>query len=117
MLDEDFKVYLIEINTNPSLDCCCPLLERLIPEMMEATFKIVVDPLFPPPESLSSSKFSGTEGGGSSGMEAGVTKYELVFDEQIDVPYMTEILKVRENYLSKLVKTAVKDNKLPGQHV
>ena len=26
MLDEDFKVYLIEINTNPSLDCCCPLL-------------------------------------------------------------------------------------------
>ena len=44
-----------------------------------------------------------------------MTKYELVFDEQIDTPYMTEILKVREKYLSKLVKTAVKDNKFNSQ--
>jgi len=97
MLDEDFKVYLIEINTNPSLDCCCPLLERLIPEMMEATFRLVIDPLFPPPESFSQSKYSNEE-------VITVNKYDLVFDEHIDVPYMTEILKVRESYLAKLLK-------------
>lgn len=97
MLDEDFKVYLIEVNTNPSLDCCCPLLERLIPEMMESTFRIVVDPLFPPPENFS-------QRNQDVGKVATCNKYELVFDERIDVPYMTEILKVRESYLSKLLK-------------
>jgi hypothetical protein len=49
MLDEDFKVYLIEVNTNPSLDHkCSPLLARLIPNMVEDALRLSVDPLFPP---------------------------------------------------------------------
>jgi hypothetical protein len=35
MLDEDFKVYLIEINSNPCLEIVCNLLSRIIPNMLE----------------------------------------------------------------------------------
>ena len=31
MIDEDFKVWLIECNTNPCLETGCPILSRLIP--------------------------------------------------------------------------------------
>ena len=44
MLDEDFKVYLIEVNTNPCLDTPCLLLKRLIPQMLDQTMKLAVDP-------------------------------------------------------------------------
>ena len=49
MIDEDCKLYLIEINTNPDLSLCSPLLSRIIPQMLENSFKIALDPLFPPP--------------------------------------------------------------------
>jgi tubulin polyglutamylase TTLL1/tubulin monoglycylase TTLL3/8 len=56
MFDEDFKPYLIEVNTNPCLELSSPLLARLIPNMMENAFRIVADPLFPPPEGFSQKK-------------------------------------------------------------
>jgi Tubulin-tyrosine ligase family len=46
MLDEDFRIYLIEVNTNPCLELSSPLLARLIPNMMENALRIVVDPLY-----------------------------------------------------------------------
>jgi tubulin monoglycylase TTLL3/8 len=46
MIDENFKVYLIEANTNPCLEICCPLLARIIPELLDNTFRIAVDPLY-----------------------------------------------------------------------
>jgi tubulin--tyrosine ligase len=49
MLDDEFKVYLIEVNTNPCLETTCPLLQRLIPDMIDSGFKIALDPLYPPP--------------------------------------------------------------------
>ena len=49
MIDSDFKLKLIEVNTNPSIEICCPLLARIIPNMLESAFKVVIDPLFPPP--------------------------------------------------------------------
>ena len=84
MLDEAFKVYLIEVNTNPSFDLCCPLLERLIPEMIDDSFRIVVDPMFPPPanfSSLSSKKDLCPQ-----------NKYELIFDEKIDGPELQPLI-------------------------
>ena len=39
MLDEDFKLILIEVNTNPCLETDSPLLSRIIPELLEASFK------------------------------------------------------------------------------
>jgi D-alanine-D-alanine ligase-like ATP-grasp enzyme len=35
MIDEDFKVYLIEVNTNPCFEISCNLLARIIPNMIE----------------------------------------------------------------------------------
>jgi len=46
MIDEDFKVYLIEANTNPCLEICCPLLARIIPELLDNSFRITLDPLY-----------------------------------------------------------------------
>ena len=34
MIDEDFKVYLIEVNTNPCIEESSPLLEMLLPRML-----------------------------------------------------------------------------------
>ncbi len=39
MIDEDFKVFLIEVNTNPCLELSSTLLARLIPNMIENAFK------------------------------------------------------------------------------
>ena len=50
MIDENFRPWLIEINTNPCLELCCPLLQRIVPSVIENTFKLCIDPLFPPPE-------------------------------------------------------------------
>jgi len=48
MIDEEFRVYLIEVNTNPSLEICCPLLARIIPELLDNSFRIVLDPIYQP---------------------------------------------------------------------
>ena len=50
MLDEDFNLSLIEVNTNPCLDLPCPLLARMIPHMLENTLWFTVDPVFPFPD-------------------------------------------------------------------
>jgi len=39
MIDESFKVLMIEANTNPSIEICCPLLSKLIPQMLDNAFK------------------------------------------------------------------------------
>jgi tubulin monoglycylase TTLL3/8 len=35
MVDEDFKVWLLEVNTNPCLELGCCLLSALIPSMLD----------------------------------------------------------------------------------
>jgi hypothetical protein len=49
MLDEGGKAWLIEVNTNPSLDHSCPLLSGLIPRMLDGALGLTVDALFPGP--------------------------------------------------------------------
>ena len=39
MIDNQGKVYLIEANTNPCLEMSSPLLARLIPLVLENTFR------------------------------------------------------------------------------
>jgi len=41
MIDESFRLYLIEVNTNPCLELCCPLLSRIIPELLDNCFRLV----------------------------------------------------------------------------
>lgn len=51
MIDEDFGIYMIEANTNPCLEINqCPVLARIIPNMLDNAFRIAVDPLLPPPD-------------------------------------------------------------------
>lgn len=47
-IDELFNVWLIEINTNPCIEESSPLLEMLIPRMIDDALKLTVDLIFPP---------------------------------------------------------------------
>ncbi|CAK93638.1 unnamed protein product (macronuclear) [Paramecium tetraurelia] len=46
-LDELFNIYLIEVNTNPCLEESSPLLQMLIPRMIDDAFALTVDQIFP----------------------------------------------------------------------
>jgi hypothetical protein len=39
MIDDCYTPYLIEVNTNPCLELSCPLLEGIIPQLIENTLK------------------------------------------------------------------------------
>ena len=53
LIGNDKKVWLIEINNNPSLEICSSLLARLVPNMVENLTTLVIDPYFPPPQKKS----------------------------------------------------------------
>jgi hypothetical protein len=46
MIDEDFRVWLIEVNTNPYIGIHNKGMKHILPEMFASLVKIVVDPLF-----------------------------------------------------------------------
>jgi hypothetical protein len=49
MIDDVGNAILIEANINPDLTTCSPVLNNLIPNLIDNVFKITLDPLFPPP--------------------------------------------------------------------
>ena len=49
MIDNDFTVWLIEVNTNPCLDESSYLLRRLLPRMIDDAFKLTIDRDFQSP--------------------------------------------------------------------
>ena len=73
MIDDNFKPWLIEVNTNPCLETSCPVLEKIIPKMLDDAFKLSIDVIYPPPSDWPSSKKHNL---GSTGNNA----FELVFD-------------------------------------
>ena len=48
LLDEDFRIWLIEINTNPFLGTPNQYMQVLGPKMMDDLLQIVIDPIFKP---------------------------------------------------------------------
>ncbi len=56
MIDQIFKIFLIEVNTNPCLEFSCYLWRGLISSIIDNTirqkynFRICIDPIFPPPK-------------------------------------------------------------------
>lgn len=84
MLDADFRLYLIEVNTNPCLETSCPLLARIIPDVLDNTFRLVLDPIYPSPEGFNPRKTQ---------QAPQEIKFTLVFDEEIDGP---GLLKMRQ---------------------
>lgn len=103
MLDEQFKVYLIEVNTNPCLELASPLLARLIPSMLENSLRLAVDPIFPPPENFSQRKQVVNE-------LCPENKYDLVFDERIDGPELRELFREKENVILELDAEELSDS-------
>lgn len=75
MIDDKFKPWLIEINTNPCLEVSSTTLERVIPRMLDNAFKLSVDVLFPPPLSWPNSKKHNLSNKISSNL------FELIFDD------------------------------------
>lgn len=47
IIDEAFKVWLIEINTNPCLEESSKLLRTILPRMVDDALKLTVDQIFP----------------------------------------------------------------------
>ena len=48
MVTDEHKVHLIEVNSNPSLDTSSdPVMQKLIPHMLDSAFRLVLDPIFP----------------------------------------------------------------------
>lgn len=84
MIDDEFRPYLIEVNTNPCLELSCPLLARLIPSMLENAMKIGMDSVFIPPEGFSSKK-------GFIGDPCPENKFTLVYDDKIDAPPLEKL--------------------------
>ena len=46
MFDIEYKPYLLEINTNPGLEISSPLIEMLIPRLIDDAFKLTIDKVF-----------------------------------------------------------------------
>ena len=46
MFDENYNPFLLEVNTNPGLEISSPLIEMLIPRMIDDAFKITIDKIF-----------------------------------------------------------------------
>ena len=46
MFDNDYKPYLLEINTNPGLEISSPIIEMLIPRLIDDAFKLTIDKVF-----------------------------------------------------------------------
>ena len=42
MIDDDFKIYLIEFNTNPCFEISSTLLARIIPNMIENALRYIL---------------------------------------------------------------------------
>ena len=48
LLDEDLRIWLIEINTNPYLGTPNKEMQRLVPQMIEDLVKLTIDPVCQP---------------------------------------------------------------------
>lgn len=48
MIDEDYRTWLIEVNTNPYLGKPNSWMESFLPKMVDEMFQIVLDPFYPP---------------------------------------------------------------------
>ena len=45
-MDSDFNLYLLEINTNPGLEESSPLINKIIPRMIDDALRLTIDDVF-----------------------------------------------------------------------
>lgn len=46
IVDENFKVWLIEVNTNPCIEESSPMLKQYLSRMLNDAFKLTIDKIF-----------------------------------------------------------------------
>ena len=46
IIDNDFKPWILEINDNPGLCISSPVIEKLVPRMMDDAFRLTIDKVF-----------------------------------------------------------------------
>jgi hypothetical protein len=95
MIDDEFRPYLIEVNTNPCLELSCPLLARLIPNMLENSLKIGMDSCFLPPEGFSTKK-------AFIGDACPENRFTLVYDEKIDGPGLDKLFQAKTDIIVEM---------------
>ncbi|XP_031505815.1 uncharacterized protein LOC116268178 [Nymphaea colorata] len=79
MIDCNYDVWLIEVNTNPCLELSSKLLARIIPTMVEQSLRLTLDAIFPPPTHYpNSQKYLAPD----NPLER--LQFELIFDEDRD---------------------------------
>ena len=64
LIDEDFRLWLIEVNTNPYFGVPNTFIADLLPKMMDDLLDLVLDPVYPPekePQTRYQMKTEGTE--------------------------------------------------------
>ena len=90
MIDNEFRPWLIEINTNPCLEINCPIMMDLIPSMIENAIKIAVDPIFQPPHEFHEKRprFS------SNAVED--NRFELLFDCTVEDEELRRVFEGEE---------------------
>ena len=48
LIDEDFRIWLIEVNTNPYLGVPNDYIKGLLPKMVDDLFDLILNPVFTP---------------------------------------------------------------------
>ena len=92
MFDSNFRPYLIEVNSNPSLEISSSLLAKIFTVMIDNTLRIAVDPLFPPCGEGFANKKS------AEGIElCPENRFDLIFDERVDAKELLECIKRIDN--------------------
>jgi hypothetical protein len=76
MLDQDLKLTLIEVNSNPCLETPCPLLGKLIPQAVDQAIKLAVDPFI----SVGKQQYCDN----SVDLAANELRYQLVYEKSIN---------------------------------
>ena len=87
MIDEDFAVYLIEANTNPCLETNSSVLSRLIPVMLDSSFRIALDPLLPPPDMNFKRAHEALH----------INRYVQVFDEALEIESLKNLYLINQH--------------------
>ena len=101
MIEEDFLVQMIEANTNPCLEIQCPLLARIIPELLDNSFRVALDPLYQPP-AIGSAEAVDLRSVDDSSKKQGnklrrkfellqQIKYTMIFNQQTDAPELEKL--------------------------